>query len=418
MIEDFLHRPWVVAQLRSSVFGQDLDALTDEIQGLGYSVASIQNHLRAAGHLAYWLEQKRGRLQSFNEARIRRFVERHLPRCRCPIPRGTAPDFGGVAPHLLKVLRARGRISIPRVPVPTPVDSILEQFAKHLRKNRGVSAATCERNIRDVELLLRKTYGNGPLDVARLTPGVVRAFVSERAALCSPRTARRTASALRSFLRFLHLQGMTDGRLLHAVPTVRDTRRSTLPVPLTAAQLRQLLLGIDQKKRAGLRDYAMILCLAQLGLRAKEVADLTLDDIDWRAGTITVRSSKVRRSSMLPLPTPVGRAITAYLRKQRPTTSARQVFVRHLVPVGKPLRSVNVICAVQKAFQRCGLDVPSQGAHTLRHTAATEMVQAGVTLKAVADVLRHRSIDTTAIYTRIDLSRLREVALPWLEVKP
>ena len=121
---------------------------------------------------------------------------------------------------------------------------------------------------------------------------------------------------------------------------------------------------------------------------------------------------------MLPLPTPVGRAITAYLRKQRPTTSARQVFVRHLVPVGKPLRSANVICAVQKAFQRCGLDVPSQGAHTLRHTAATEMVQAGVTLKAVADVLRHRSIDTTAIYARIDLSRLREVALPWLEMKP
>lgn len=381
MIEDFLHRPWVVAQLRSSVFGQDLDALTNELQGLGYSVVSIQNHLRAAGHLAYWLEQKRGRLQSLDEAMIRRFVERHLRRCRCPIPRGTAPDFGGVAPHLLKLLRARGRIAIARVPVPTPADSILEQFAEHLRNNRGVSAATCERNARDVGLLLEQTYGDGPLDVARLTPSVVRAFVSERrAALCSPRTGRRTASALRSFLRFLHLQGMTDGRLLHAVPTVRDTRRSTLPVPLAADQLRQLLLGIDQKKPAGLRDYAMILCLAQLGLRAKEVADLTLDDIDWRAGTITVRSSKVRRSSMLPLPTPVGRAITAYLRKQRPTTSARQVFVRHFIPVGKPLRSDNVTCAVQKAFRRCGLDVPSQGAHTLRHTAATEMVRAGVTL--------------------------------------
>lgn len=155
MIEDFLHRPWVVAQLRSGVFRQDLDALTDELRGLGYSSVSIQNHLRAAGHLAYWMEQKRGRLQSLNEAMIRRFVERHLRRCRCPIPRGTAPDFRGLAPHLLKVLRARGRIAIARVPVPTPVESILEQFAKHLQKNRGVSPATCERNVRDIALLLQ-----------------------------------------------------------------------------------------------------------------------------------------------------------------------------------------------------------------------------------------------------------------------
>jgi len=251
-----------------------------------------------------------------------------------------------------------------------------------------------------------------------LTPAVLRRFVAERAARHSPRTGRRTASALRNFLRFLHLQGLSDGHLVHAVPTVWDTRRSTLPVPLTTAQLRQLLTGIDQTKRAGLRDYAMILCVARLGLRAKEVADLTLDDLDWRAGTITIASSKVRRTSVLPLPKSVGQAIAAYLRKQRPVTSARQVFVRHFVPVGNPLRSANAICAVQKAFQRTGLNVPSQGAHTLRHTMATEMVRAGVSLKAVADVLRHRSIDTTAIYTKLDLPRLREAALPWPEMKP
>jgi site-specific recombinase XerD len=418
MIEDFLHRPWVVAQLRASVFSPDLDALTDELQRIGYSVATIQNHLHAAGHLAYWLEQKRVRLRSLDEAAIRRFVERHLPRCRCPIPRGNAPDFGGVAPHLLKVLRARGRIFCPHDPEPTPVDAILYDFAKHLRETRGASPATCERNVRDVRLLLQQTYRDGPLNLSRLTAGVLRTFVVEHAGSCSARTGRRTASALRTFLRFLHLQGFSDGHLIHAVPTVRDTRRSTLPVPLTTAQLHQLLTSIDQTKRAGLRDYAMILCLARLGLRAKEVADLTLDDIDWRAGTITIRSSKARRTSALPLPKPVGRAIATYLRKQRPVTSVRQVFVRHFVPIGKPLRSANVICAVQKAFQRCGLKVPSCGAHTLRHTAATEMVRAGVTLKAIADVLRHRSIDTTAIYAKVDLPRLREVALPWPEVTP
>jgi site-specific recombinase XerD len=418
MIEDFLHRPWVVAQLHASALGPDLDALTDELQSLGYSVATIQNHLHAAGHLAYWLTRQRIAVRSLSEATIHQFVERHLPHCRCPIPRASAPDFGGVAPHLLKVLQARGRILLPRAPKPTPIEVILQTFTEHMQTDRGAAPTTCERHVREIRPLLKQTYGTRPFDFSRLTPSVLRTFVAERAARHSARAGRRTASALRNFLRFLHLQGLSDGFLVHAVPTVRTVRRSTLPIPLTSVQLHQLLTGIDQAKPAGLRDYAMILCLARLGLRAKEVADLTLDNIDWRAGTITIASSKVRRTSVLPLPKPVGSAIAVYLRKQRPPTSARQVFVRHFVPVGKPLRSANVVCAVQKAFQRTGLNVPSQGAHTLRHTAATEMVRAGVSLKAIADVLRHRSIDTTAIYTKVDLPRLREVALPWPEVGP
>lgn len=418
MIEDFLHRPWVVAQLRASAFGSDLDALTDELQRIGYSVATIQNHLHAAGHLAHWFARQRIALRSFSETTIHTFVQRHLPHCRCPIPRASAPDFTGVAPHLLRVLRVRRRIFLPRTPPPIPIEVILQTFTEHLQTNRGAAPTTCERHVRELRPLLKQTYGTRPFDLSRLTPSLLRTFVAERSARHSARAGRRTASALRNFLRFLHLQGLSDGLLVHAVPTVRTGRRSTLPVPLTSAQLQQLLTGIDQAKPAGLRDYAMILCLARLGLRAKEVADLTLDDIDWRTGTITITSSKIRRTSVLPLPKPVGHAIAAYLQRQRPTTSARQVFVRHFVPKGKPLRSANVVCAVQKAFQRTDLDVPSQGAHTLRHTAATEMVRAGVSLKEIADVLRHRSIDTTAIYAKVDLPRLREVALPWPEVAP
>jgi len=418
MIEDFLHRPWVVAQLRASVLGGDLDALTDELQPLGYAVATIQHHLHAAGHLAYWLERRQIALRSLDAATIDRFVARHLPHCRCPIPRSSAPYYRGVAPHLLKVLRARGRIALARAPKATPVETILQAFTEHLRTHRGASAATCERYVREIWPLLERTYGTGRLDYSRLTPGGLRAWVAERAARFCPRSARRTASALRSFLRFLHVQGCSDGHLVQAVPTVRDTRRSTLPVPLTGTQLGQLLTRIDRTKPAGLRDYAMILCLARLGLRAKEVADLTLDNIDWQAGTIMIASSKIHRTSLLPLPKAVGSAIAAYLREQRPATPIRTVFIRHCVPVGKPLHSANVSDAVQKAFRRSGLNVPSHGAHTLRHTAATEMVRAGVSLKAVADVLRHRSIDTTAIYTKVDLPRLREVALPWPEVEP
>jgi len=298
------------------------------------------------------------------------------------------------------------------------IDTILDAFTEHLRTNRGASPGTCDRYSREVRTLLEQTCRGGPPDISRLTTAPLRAFVIERAARWSPRTARRAATAARSFLRFLHLHGVSDGTLVHAVPAVRDTHRSTLPPALTTAQLHQLLAAIDRSKPVGLRDHAMLMCLAYLGLRAKEVAELSLDAIDWRVGTITIATSKARRASVLPLSAHIGRAIAAYLRHGRPPTRERHVFVRHFVPVGASLRSANVVGAVQRAFRRAKLDVPSRGAHTLRHTAATEMVRAGVSLKAVADVLRHRSIDTTAIYTTVDLPRLREVALPWPEVRP
>src|SRR5271169_5334207 len=166
MIEDFLRRPWVVAQLRASMFGPDLDALTDELQRIGYTVSTIQNHLHAAGHLAHWLARQRITLRSFSEARIHHFVQRHLPHCRCPIPRATAPDFGGVAPHLLKVLRARGRIVLPRARKPTPIEVILQTFTEHLQTTRGAAPTTCELYVREIRPLLEKTYGARPLDVS------------------------------------------------------------------------------------------------------------------------------------------------------------------------------------------------------------------------------------------------------------
>jgi len=418
MIEDYLRRPRVVAQLRASVLGSDLDELADELKRLGYRPSTIQTHLRAAGHFAYWLGREHIELARLSETTIVRFVEEHLPSCRCRVPRATRSDIQSVAPHLLKVLRARGRALLPRPVALTPIDAILCSFTDHLQKNRGAVPSTCERYVRDVRPFLEKTFGAGSFESSRLTAAALRTFVTERATRQSSGAGRQTATALSHFLRFLHLQGLGDGQLVCTVPTVRSTRHSTLPVPLSSAQLRQLLESIDRGKPAGLRDHAIVLCLAHLGLRAKEVAELTLDNIDWRAGTVTIAMSKARRASVLPLPNSVGRAIATYLRQSRPPTSIRQVFVRHFFPLGAPLRSANVTTAVQHAIHRSGLAVPSRGAHTLRHTAATEMVRAGASLKAVADVLRHCSIDTTAIYTKVDLSPLREVALPWPEVEP
>jgi site-specific recombinase XerD len=315
------------------------------------------------------------------------------------------------------VLRARGRVTPAHLPPATPLDAILSRFTEHLRAVRGAAAATRERYARDVRLLLEHVCGRERLDLSRLTAASLRAFVRNGAAHWSARTARRSAVAVRSFLRFLHLEGRDDGALVDAVPTVRDARRSSLPKSLSTAQLRELLAAVPRSRPAGLRDLAMLLCLARLGMRAKEVAGLRLDDIDWSAGTIVIPVSKGRRASVLPLPRRVGTAIAAYLRRGRPATSHRFVFVRHLFPVGAPLRSATVTHAVARAFDRAAVAAPSRGAHALRHTAATSMVRAGASLKAVADVLRHRSIDTTVIYTAVDVRRLREVALPWPGVR-
>ncbi|HZM05487.1 MAG TPA: site-specific integrase [Candidatus Saccharimonadales bacterium] len=417
MIENYLRRPWVVARLRKSVLGEHLDILTDDLQKLGYKKASIQEHLYAAGHLAHWLARCHIAVRTLDEAKIRRFRIRHLPHCRCRIPRGDARYVGGVTPHLLRLLRSRGLIPTPIPPKPTPVDEILETFCQHLKKNRGLTSDTCDTILGDVRPFLRQLYGTVQLDLSKITVLELRRFVIKRVTDHSAHAGRRTASSLRSFLRFLQLQGLASGTLIQGVPMVRDSHRSRLPQALDALQLKKFLVGINRERPSGIRDYAMLLSLARLGLRANEVSRLRLEDIDWRVGTITIAFSKGRRASVLPLPQDVGRAITTYLRQGRPRTSERHVFVRHFMPVGAAISSRVVTLAVERAFRRAGIEAPSRGAHVLRHTAATEMVRGGASLKAVADVLRHRSIDTTAIYIKSDLPRLREIALPWLGAK-
>ncbi len=177
-----------------------------------------------------------------------------------------------------------------------------------------------------------------------------------------------------------------------------------------------MLAVFDRDTDIGRRDYAIALCLYQLALRASDVARLRIDDIDWRSGVVQI-VGKSRRACRLPLPAAVGRGVAKYLREGRPKSSSRHVFVRHCVPLGDPIDACAVRSIIRRAFARTGLDVPSRGTHVLRHTAATRMVRAGASLKEVADVLRHRSLDTTAIYTKVDLPRLAAVALPWPKVQ-
>ena len=219
------------------------------------------------------------------------------------------------------------------------------------------------------------------------------------------------AGALRGYLRFRTSQGDRVRVLLAAIPSIAHWRLATLPEVPTEAEIERLLRSFDQPFPSSKRANAMLRCLADLGLRSSEVVRLRLDDIDWQAGTVRLTKAKSRRVDILPLPRETGRAISSYLVSERPQTANRAVFVRHVAPYDEPIGTGVVQRAVREAYLRCGL--PHTRVHILRHSVASRLLSAGTPLKEIADVLRHRSLDTSAIYTKVDTARLSAVALPW-----
>jgi site-specific recombinase XerD len=296
------------------------------------------------------------------------------------------------------------------------VASLTEAFETHLKTVHGASQKTCDLYKQGVVDFLRAKYGEQSIDFSTLGPLDLISFVTEYSSKYKPKTTQLLASSLRRFLLFLQLNGSCDGHLVEAVPTVANHKLAGLPATLSEEQVTRLLSSFDRSSANGLRNYAMVCCMICLGLRSGEVARLSLDDIDWRAATLQIPKTKPGRGSILPLPDKVGQAITDYL-QVRPSTQERKVFVRHRRPVGKPIKNYAVGTAVRRAFKKARLDAPAMGTHILRHTLATNLIRKGATLKEIADLLRHRHIDTTFIYTKVNVSMLAQIAMPWPEVE-
>lgn len=397
----------VLRRLRSTVLGESLEALADHLFRRGLSRALIRKYLRAAGHFAQWLEDEGTPTSEISGDTADRFLNEQ------------GADHGRAAlNHLLCVVRAKPRaLSRATENAATNAgDPLLDEYERYLREVRGLAPCTCEGYRATVQRFLGVMFGGErPATVAALTSQQVVQYVVERAASVKPGTSRQEATVLRSFFRSLQLRGLCDTRLAESLPTVANWRLSHLPRFLTEDELRALLASFDRGTPLGRRGYAITLCLARLGLRTCEVAGLTLEDVDWRASTIRIRATKVRRIRLLPLPADVGRAIASYLRRGRPPSVERRLFLQHWPP-HPPLEAGAVQHLIPAAFRRAGL--PEKGAHTLRHTAATRLLRGGASLKEIADVLGHRSLDTTTIYAKVDLPRLAAVALPWPEVRP
>jgi site-specific recombinase XerD len=236
-------------------------------------------------------------------------------------------------------------------------------------------------------------------------------FVQERARVWTHGAIHDLTVGLRSLLRFLEFTEQIRGSLSVAVPKLAPIPTNQPPTVLTPEQMEGFLMSFDRKTSKGRRDFAIANCLSELGLRAIEVAELNIDDLDWRAMTMRLRRTKQQRERLLPMPLKVARAIAAYLKNGRPRSNSRALFVRHRAPVGEGLKTHHVRSVARLAFARCG--VGYTGTHVLRHTWATMVHRRGIDLKVVADVLGHTSLDTTARYAHVNLNELRQAALPW-----
>lgn len=402
-------RNWVT----SSVLRPHIDAYAAWLRSRGYAPGTVDDYLRAVAHFAHWVEHRARALDGIDEPLVRRFVDEHLPSCRCARRCVRAKNTVRAAlVQLLAFLRCEGWIPARASCTPAAIGFELDLFDQHLATVRGLQDTTRHGQLKHVRDFLLAQFADGTVDVTTLTPCDVDRFTRQHTAGWKPASVKQLCIALRSYLRFKAAQGLDTARLSSALPQVAQWRLSGLPNALSAQEVERLLGAFDRHTATGRRDYAIARCYIDLGLRTAEVVRLRLEDLDWRAGQVQVRG-KGRRTDILPLPMATGRAIAAYLRAGRPPAASRALFLRHRPPCDKPATTDTIRGAIRNAALRCGLAERLTGTHILRHTVARRLVQGGVSLKAIADVLRHRSLDTTTIYAKVDLDALARVAAPW-----
>jgi site-specific recombinase XerD len=408
MLETYFSAAKILGHLRNGPSGPYLDGFAAALERQGYSSATAVRYLRAAAHVGHVMAEHGAWSGDID---LPAFTE-HLRTCRCPRARGGRRNhhtvFGArlFRRHLVElgVCRAAAAAVEPAVP------KLVAQFKTWLRKHRGASDPTIKLYARDAAGLMT-VLGADPTGWG---PAVIRSYFMARASTCGSGTVEKLTTSLRAFLRYLAIEGRCQAGLDSVVPAYAHWRLADMPRYLTAEQVNRLIAACDGEATARRRDRAIVLLLARLGLRAGDVAQLRLVDIEWPTGSLRV-SGKSRYEVRLPLPQDVGDAIAAYLECRPSAGQNDRVFLRTIAPC-RPFRNGDGISSVVKRLmKRAGVVTPVKGAHVLRHTAATEMLRHGVPLEKIGLVLRHRGIDTTAYYAKADVALLKQVAQPWPE---
>jgi site-specific recombinase XerD len=377
------------------------------LRSQGYAPPTIRLKVRLVRDFDLWLKERAIGLKHLSAAHAERYL-RHRSRHLRP----RTDDLVGLS-QLLDLLRKKGMVAQRRVCKQSmPLDRLVDRYALYLREERAVAPVTVALYSRVARGFLAQSFGEGRLNLSVLRTIDVLTFVQRQAARGSRKTAAYACSALRSFLDYLRYRGDVTIKLSAAVPTVANWSMPSIPRSIAPDHLRQVLASCNRRSPVGSRDYAILLLLARLGLRACGVVALELDDVDWQAATLRVRG-KGGHAYVLPLPVEVGEAIAAYLKIGRPISTNRRLFLRSRAPIQGFKSSVAVLSVVRQALIRAGIDPPSKGAHQFRHALASEMLRRGASLPEIGQILDHRNPQTTAIYAKVDLASLHTLALAW-----
>jgi len=413
MLEKYFSAPKTLRRLRGGISGPYVDAFADDLNRDGYAPTSAVRYIRAAAHLGCFVQRRGGALTNI-DLNILDSFDSHLRRCRCPhFRRGKInyhAHFGVKLFH--QHLVGRGICKSHPVQGEPFAPALVTAFCDWFRRHRGVKEPTLRHYARGATALVR-ALGE---DVGQWNAQAVRKFFLEEAGQSGASTTQALITSLRAFIRFLNFQGECRDDLAIAIPAVAHWRLARLPRCLSAEEVNRLIASSNGTTLGRLRDRAILLMLARLGLRSGDVAALRLSDIDWNNGTLRV-SGKGRYQVRLPLPQDVGDALLRYLECRPANVATDHVFMRSKAPCGPFTSGDGVSSVVKHALKRANIDAPAKGAHLLRHTAATEMLRNGVPLDQAGLVLRHRSIDMTAYYAKADVALLKQVAQPWPEVK-
>ena len=374
----------------------------------GYALPSRYQRVLLAACFSRWLGRRAVSLRQVCVEHLSQYLRSRARRLQ--IHRGDAAALR----QFIEFLRREGVVPAEKMPSRrlSPVEREAQAFKTYLRSERALAETTIAYYVRFIRAFLTDRFGNGRATLSRLCAGDVVRFVQRQAPRLHHRYAKLLTTALRSFLRYTRYRGDTATDLAAAVPCVANWSMTSIPKGIPPQAVRQLLASIDRRTQGGRRDYAILLLLARLGLRASEVVFLELDDIDWAAGQLSVRG-KGGQQTALPLSAEVGGAIASYLRHGRPRSSSRRVFLRIRAPFIGFVGPVAIASLVRHTLARAGIKSPTKGAHQFRHALAMRMLRRGASLTEIGDVLRHRSLQTTTIYAKVDLDALRPLALPW-----
>ncbi|MGS5046768.1 MULTISPECIES: site-specific integrase [unclassified Mameliella] len=404
---DYLSRSQLFRRLKNGPHGHLVELYGARLAKDGFGRHGTWRCLNLVGALLSWAASSRLEPTDLNECIVDRYLEHRGGKQRLH------PGNRAALNRLLAVLREADVIA-PALPSPiTQEDQIFAGFSRYLRQERGLAQRSIITHAPIIRRFLVEVCPAGPEDLGRISQADIVRYIERHAGDASAASAKRMCWSLRAFLRYLHHCGLHPLGLDTSVPSIRRWKLASLPTYLSAAQVRKVLDSCDRSTARGRRDYAILAMLAKLGLRASEVATLTLDDIDWRSGEMHIHA-KGRQRARMPLLPDVGAAIVAYLQNGRPTSACRRLFLRTLAPHVGFASGCAVTMIAKTALKRAGISgYAHQGAHIFRHSLATELLRSGATLSEIGQVLRHESHDTTRIYAKVDIEALRTLCLPW-----